>query len=110
MPITPMLLPSDEDPIDASSQVAWLRSMGDREALFQIMEGDRRSMQGLDAAEALAQLGDVRGLDHLIAVLNDAHSSLRTEAAEVLERLGHPRGLRALERRQTETPSSHSAA
>ncbi|HET6845303.1 MAG TPA: HEAT repeat domain-containing protein, partial [Anaerolineales bacterium] len=110
MPISSMPLPGDEEPPDASSQVAWLRSMGDREALFQIMEGDRRSIQGLEAAEALAQLGDVRGLDHLIAVANDAHSGLRIEAAEILQGLGHPRGLRALERRQTETQSSRTAA
>jgi hypothetical protein len=103
-------LPGDEEQPDASSQIAWLRSMGDREALFQIMDGDRRSMGALEAAEALAQLGDVRGLDHLIATLNDAHSGLRMEAAEIVERLHHPRGLRALRERQTETPPSAGAA
>jgi hypothetical protein len=110
MPISSLPLPGDEEPPDASSQIAWLRSLGDREALFQIMDGDRRSMQGLEAAEALAQLGDVRGLDHLIATLNDAHSGLRMEAAEIVERLHHPRGLRALRERQTETQSSPRGA
>ena len=88
--------PGDEEPPDSSSQVAWLRSLGDREALFQVMDGDRRSIQSLEAAEALAQLGDVRGLDHLIATLNNPASGLRMEAAEILQHLEHPRGMRAL--------------
>jgi hypothetical protein len=109
MPISSMPLPGDEEP-DSSSQVAWLRSLGDREALFQIMDGDPRSIQSLEAAEALAQLGDVRGLDHLIAILNDSRSGLRMEAAEILQDLGHPRGMRALREAQNETPSADRAA
>jgi hypothetical protein len=109
MPISSLPLPGDEEPPDSSSQVAWLRSLGDREALFQIMEGAERSTQSLEAAEALAQLGDVRGLDHLIAMANDPRSGLRMEAAEILQDLGHPRGLRALREQQTETQSSDRA-
>ena len=108
MPIPSLPLPGDEEPPDSSSQVAWLRSLGDREALFQVMDGDRRSTQSLEAAEALAQLGDVRGLDHLIATLNNPSSGLRMEAAEILQQLNHPRGMRALRERQTETQSSRA--
>ena len=102
-------LPGDEEPPDSSSQIAWLRSLQDREALFQIMDGDRRTVESLEAAEALTGLGDVRGLDHLIATLNDPRSGLRQEAAEILQQLGHPRGLRALETKQAETQSSRRA-
>ena len=106
MPISSLPLPGDEEPPDSSSQISWLRSLGDREALYQIMDGDRRSLQGLEAAEALAQLGDVRGLDHLIATLNNARSGMRMEAAEMLQGLGHPRGLRALQEIQVEKQGS----
>ncbi len=109
MPISSLPLPGDEEPPDSSSQVAWLRSLGDRDALFQIMDGERRSIRALQAAEALAQLGDVRGLDHLIATLDNPASGLRMEAAEMLQQLQHPRGLRALRERQTETQSSRPA-
>ncbi len=110
MPISSLPLPGDEEPPDSSSQVAWLRSLGDRDALFQIMDGDRRSIRALQAAEALAQLGDVRGLDYLIATLDNPASGLRMEAAEILQQLQHPRGLRVLRERQAETQSSGPAA
>ena len=110
MPISSVPLPGDEESLDSSSQVAWLRSLGDREALFQVMNGDRPSAQSLEAAEALAQLGDVRGLDHLIATLNNPGSGLRMEAAEILRHLHHPRGTRALRESGTETQSSARAA
>jgi hypothetical protein len=87
----------DEEGQDDRSQLSWLRSLGDREALVQIMERDTQLTRGLDAAEALAELGDVRGLDHLISALNSPSSDLRHQAAQILKRLDHPRGLRALE-------------
>ena len=89
----------DDERSDERSQLHWLRSLGDREALFQIMEGNKQVTRGLEAAEALAELGDVRGLDHLIAALNNSSSSIRRQSAQILEGLNHPRGLRALKDR-----------
>ena len=85
-----------EDDTNDGSEIGWLRSLGDHEALAQIMAREKQLAQGLDAAEALAELGDVRGLDHLIASLNSPSSHLRHQAAQILKRLNHPRGLRAL--------------
>ena len=86
----------EEDQRDDGSQISWLRSLDDREALFQIMRGNSQFTQSLDAAEALSELGDVRGLDHLIAALNSPSSYLRHRAAQILKQLSHPRALRAL--------------
>jgi hypothetical protein len=87
---------ADEGSTDHGSQIGWLRSLGDREALFQIMEQHGQFAQGLEAAAALAELGDVRGLDFLIDTLDCPDADLQDQAAEVLHWLGHPRGLRAL--------------
>lgn len=95
-----------EDEANEHSQVGWLRSLHDREALYQIMQRDQQLTQGLEAAEALAELGDVRGLDHLIATLKSPSSYLRHQAAQILERLNHPRGLRALKQRSGLSPGS----
>ena len=81
---------------DGREQIRWLRSLGDREALFQFMDGERQTQRGLEAAEALVELGDVRGLDHLIAALRSSNPSLRQEAENILIEINHPRGLRAL--------------
>jgi hypothetical protein len=91
------------------AQISWLRSLGDREALFQVMDGERQTERGLDAAEALVELGDVRGLDHLIAALRSSNSSLRHRAAQILKEMNHPRGLRAL-RDFHDEPGSRTAA
>jgi hypothetical protein len=87
---------TDNDEQNGREQINWLRSLGDREALFQFMDSERQTERGLEAAEALVELGDVRGLDHLIAALRSANSSLRHQAAQILKQLNHPRGLRAL--------------
>ncbi|HEY5983115.1 MAG TPA: hypothetical protein VIU38_06545, partial [Anaerolineales bacterium] len=92
------------------SQVGWLRSIGDRQALFQVMDSHRQLTQGLDAAEALTELGDVRGLDHLIDMLDSRSSYLRDEAASILRHLNHPRGLRALKEHPAATAAPDSNA
>ncbi|MFH1186423.1 MAG: HEAT repeat domain-containing protein, partial [Chloroflexota bacterium] len=99
----------DDEQADERSQLRWLRSLGDREALFQIMEGNKQLIQGLEAAEALAELGDVRGLDHLIAALSSPSSNLRHQSAQIIKRLDHPRGLRALKDRPAESGATVTA-
>jgi hypothetical protein len=100
---------ADNEEPDGREQISWLRSLGDREALFQFMDGERQTAGGLEAAEALVELGDVRGLDHLIASLKSANSTLRHQSAQILKELNHPRGLRAL-REFRDEPGSRTAA
>ena len=98
------------DGADDDSQLGWLRALGDSEALAQIMERDKQLTQGLEAAEALAELGDVRGLDHLISALNSPSTYLRHQAAQILKRLNHPRGLRALKEHPEDPAASSRSA
>jgi hypothetical protein len=100
---------ADDEEQDGGEQIRWLRSLGDREALFQFMDGERQTERGLEAAEALVELGDVRGLDHLIAALRSTDTTLRHQAAQILKQLNHPRGLRAL-RDFRDQPGSHTRA
>lgn len=86
---------NDESP--GGSPVRWLRALGDRESLYQIVSQAGDSEEGLEAAEALAEMGDVRGLDRLISALDSPRLELREMAAEMIEDINHPRGLRALE-------------
>jgi hypothetical protein len=48
---------SDNEEQAGREQISWLRSLGDREALFQFMDGERQTERGLEAAEALVELG-----------------------------------------------------
>jgi hypothetical protein len=99
---------AEETDGQADTQLHWLRSLGDREALFQLLEDNRQLTQGLDIAEALAELGDVRGMDHLIAMVKSPSPYLSHAAARILKRLNHPRGLRALKEQQP-SPDAPSA-
>lgn len=103
------LLGAEDEPPDASSRISWLRSLGDRDALAQVMESNPQNAEGLAAAEALAVMGDVRGLDHLIATLASPMAELRLQATEILVQLNHPRGLRALQERAPVTQNSARA-
>jgi hypothetical protein len=56
------------------------------------MQDEAQFTPGLDAAEALARLGDPRGVEHLIRVLDGRSRYLSAYAREGLKRLNHPRG------------------
>jgi len=81
----------------ADNEIAELKDKSDRDGLLSIMEDPATAMRGLDAAEALAELADERGLDYLIVALDSADADERDVAAEILEGLNNPRGNLALE-------------
>ena len=53
-------------------------------------------MLSINAAEALAQLGDKRGLDSLINALSNADNDIRDVAREILETINDPQGNQTL--------------
>ncbi len=72
---------------------------GDIDALRRIMEGDPDVPMRLEAAEALADLGDEGGLDLLIEMLDETDDEHDEMAAEILDWLDLPRGNEALRER-----------
>ena len=71
------------NPFDPRSK----RYVHDRRYVYNraVVDAERRT-----AAEAIGQLGDVRGAESLIEVLSESDGELRRIAAEALERLGQP--------------------
>jgi hypothetical protein len=69
---------------------------GDIVGLVNILENDADSMICLNAAKALAQLGDERGLDYLIGALDIPDADVNFVAKEMLIKLNKPRGNLAL--------------
>jgi len=73
-----------------------MRQMGDLNGLVKIINNDDEWMFRMDAAEALAQLGDKRGLNYIIHSLDDSDADVRDIAKQILEGLNDPRGNQAL--------------
>ena len=86
-----------DDQVDPKIQQLWMQ--GDVDALRRIMEGDPDVPMRLEAAEALADLGDEDGLDFLIEMLDDTEEEHDEMAAEMLDWLDLPRGNEALRER-----------
>jgi HEAT repeat protein len=65
------------------------KSKRDVEGLFALLHSNRNkdSLLRLDAAEALAQLGDKRGLDYLNQMMNSSDKDIQEVASEILEGL-----------------------
>lgn len=78
------------------TNIAKLKQEGDTEKLVAILGNRRDWMLALDAAEALAQLQDERGLDYLIRALNNPNIDVRDVAREILEGLNNLQGNVAL--------------
>jgi HEAT repeat protein len=89
-------------------KIAGMKQKGDRNGLVEIIKNDDEWRSRMDAAEALAQLGDKRGLNYLINALNDTDTEIRDAAREILEGLDDPRGNQAL-RQPRKLDSIHSA-
>jgi thioredoxin-like negative regulator of GroEL len=70
---------------------------GDINALVEMMDHDPDQWICLDAAMALAQLGDERGLDFLIGALRHPDIQIASDARKLLIDLSHPRGNLALQ-------------
>ena len=85
------------------TKASLLKQQNDLPALLAMLENEPDWMEALDAADALAQLGDPRGLERLIQALGDPDPEVRQVAREILTELDDPRGNQAL--RQPFTPA-----
>ncbi len=87
--------PAPEPDEDVDPQVKELWAEGDLEGLAHVLRYDPDWIVRMDAAEALAVLGDPRGRDHLMAALEDPADDVRAVAREILDSLpaapGNPR-------------------
>jgi hypothetical protein len=73
-----------------------MKQKHDLNGLVKIIKNDDEWIIRMDAAEALARLGDKRGLNYLIHSLDDSDTDVRDVAKEILEGLNDPRGNQAL--------------
>lgn len=78
-------------------KVTKLKQRGDRQGLFVVLDNKNDWMLSLDAAEALVQLDDDRGLNYLIGALDDPKAAVRDVSREILEGLNNPEGNLALQ-------------
>jgi HEAT repeat protein len=79
---------------DEETRLAATRGLG---VIWKSMEvirlGDRDGFERMAAAESLAEVGDPRAAEPLIAALQDEYSSVRRAAAETLGGIGDPRAV-----------------
>ena len=64
----------------------------DINSLIDILENDLDSTTCMEAAEALAKLGDERGVDYLIKAIDSKDTSISWEAKGILSELNIPKG------------------
>ena len=74
------------------NEITTMKNQGNVEGLFALLQSDRDQsdkgwMLRLDAAEALAQLGDKRGLDYLNTIMESSNKDIREVASEILDGL-----------------------
>jgi len=79
------------------TKASLLKQKNDLPALLAMLESEPDWMNVLDTAEALAQLGEPRGLERLIQALGDPDPDVRAVAREILTELDDPRGNDALQ-------------
>jgi hypothetical protein len=95
----------EEDVDDESSnnekKLEELLEKGDVSGLVNMLENETDWMLCLIMAEALAELGDERGLDYLIAGLDIPDKDVNSTAREILAELNNPRGNLALNSSQS---------
>jgi hypothetical protein len=78
------------------SKIDAMRKRGDVTGLERLMNHPLDWLDGLDAAEALALLGEESGVDYLLECLRDPDAEVRDVAIEILEHLDQPRATQAL--------------
>jgi len=83
------------------TRIIEMKQNGEIESLAYLLNNESEWMLRLDAAEALAQLGDERGLDYLTRALDDPDTDIGDVAKEILEGLNDPLGHLALQRPRT---------
>ncbi len=89
----------DEDGSDAEQQIRKLAQEGDTDGLLALLGQETDAVQCLQAAKALAQLGDERGLDYLINALAIPDPEVNSLAMDFLVEIHHPRGDQAVKER-----------
>src|SRR5690349_14798406 len=92
------------------NEIEEMKSKGDVEGLLAVLrsnndDGEKGWMRRLDAAEALAQLGDQRGLDYLRQMAASPNKDIYEIAIEILDGLGYSQPVQAKTHAQ---PSSKS--
>ncbi len=92
------------------NEIEEMKSKGEVEGLVAVLhsnndDGEKGWMRRLDAAEALAQLGDKRGLDYLHQMAASPNKDIYEIALEVLNGLGYSQPVQAKNHAQ---PSSKS--
>ena len=89
-------------------EIIEMKSKGDVEGLFALLQSNRQKdwMLRLDAAEALAQLGDKRGLDYLNQMMNSSDKDIQEVALEILDGLKNYQPEPILQNRILEQPNS----
>lgn len=85
------------------SQVMELAENNDINGLMSLLENNTDLMESLEAAMALAQLGDERGLNYLIASLMFPDPKISSQARRILVELNNPEGNLALESLQVDS-------
>jgi len=78
---------SVENPASTSTNIEELKLKGNVEGLVAVQNSSTDWMRCLDAAEALAQMGDPRGIDYLNEAVENNDSEIRDIAKEILEGL-----------------------
>ncbi|MBC7878668.1 MAG: hypothetical protein H7Y59_15970 [Anaerolineales bacterium] len=89
--------------------VTKLKQKGDIQGLVVVLKNKNNWMLSLDAAEALIQLEDERGLNYLINALDNPNIDIRDVAREILEGINDPKGNLSLQLRQSDSVYSDSA-
>ena len=91
----------DQDTFQTSAEydekrINELIEQGDANGLASVLESEADPMLCLSVAKALAQLGDERGLDYLIAAMDVPDTDVTFAAKEILTDLDNPQGNLAL--------------
>jgi len=81
------------------NEIIELAEGGDIDSLVEIVYNEPDTMIRLEAAMALAQLGDEHGVDYLIYALHSPEVDINSAARKILVELNHPKGNLALQSR-----------
>jgi hypothetical protein len=96
----------DENIIE--NQVVELSEANDITGLVGILENNSDPMLCLEAAMALAQLGDVRGINYLNNASKNPDVEVSSQAIKILAELNNPEGILELQSQQNNTNQSYA--
>lgn len=99
---------STSDEVFVENQVVELSENNDIDGLVNILKNNSDPMLCLEAAMALTQLGDERGLNHLIAASRISDVEISSQARKILAEVNHPEGNLALLSHQVSENQSYT--